>query len=242
MEQSRKTGDQDEKAKKAIAEAEKKVEEAREARDSAQMASQSESDKYSPLGPVHPRTSSGRRLALARWIVDSKNPLTVRVAANHIWSRHFGAGLVPSMDEFGQNRTEPSHPALLDWLAAELMEPSIGSQSSGSARGWSMKHLHRLIVTSNTYRTASTNDAACYAIDPDNRYLWRTTTRRVEAEVVRDSVLYVAGGLDLTQGGPEVDQNQGLTTPRRSLYFRSAPEKQMLFLTDLRHGGADRVL
>jgi hypothetical protein len=95
---------------------------------------------------------------------------------------------------------------------------------------WSMKHLHRLIVTSNTYRTASTNDLACAAIDPDNRYLWRTTPRRVEAEAIRDSVLYVTGALDLSQGGPELDQNQGLTTPRRSLYFRSAPEKQMLFL------------
>ncbi len=134
LEQSRTATDQDEKVKKAIAEAEKKVEEAREAREVAQSASQSESDKYSPLGPIHPRTSSGRRSALARWIVDSKNPLTARVAANHIWARHFGAGLVPSMDEFGQNRSEPSHPALLDWLAAELMEPSIGSQSSGSAQ------------------------------------------------------------------------------------------------------------
>jgi hypothetical protein len=134
------------------------------------------------------------------------------------------------MDEFGQNRKEPSHPALLDWLAAELMQPTVDPPTDRDAGGWSMKHLHRLIVTSNTYQTSSTNDPACYAIDPDNRYLWRTTPRRIEAEAIRDSVLYVAGSLDLTQGGPELDHAKGLSAPRRSVYFRSAPEKQMLFL------------
>jgi hypothetical protein len=214
----------DTKAAKSLKDAEKKLEAARKARDAAVAAAKEPSDQYSPLGPVYPRTSSGRRLALARWIANPQNPLTARVAVNHIWTRHFGRGLEPSTDEFGQNRRDPTHPALIDWLAAEFMAPSDGSHP------WSFKHIHRLIVTSSAYRTSSTNDPACFALDPDNQYLWRTTPRRVEAEVIRDSVLYVAGSLDLTQGGPELDQTQGLKSPRRSLYFRSAPEKQMLFL------------
>jgi hypothetical protein len=230
VEKSRQSAENDEKAKKGLAEAEKKFAEAKKARETAIAASKEESEKYSPLGPIHPRTSTGRRLALARWITDPQNPLTARVAVNHIWARHFGRGLVPSMDEFGQNRKEPSHPALLDWLAAELMQPNVDQRAERNGGGWSMKHLHRLIVTSSTYLTSSTNDPACYAIDPDNRYLWRTTPRRIEGEAIRDSVLYVAGALDLTQGGPELDHQKGLSTPRRSLYFRSAPEKQMVFL------------
>jgi len=222
---------QDDKAKKVKQEAEKKLEEARKARDAALAATQKESDSYSSLGPIYPRTSSGRRLALARWIASEKNPLTARVAANHIWARHFGRPLVPSADDLGENRKQPTHPALLDWLAAELMQPSTPIDAPNvSSKPWSMKHLHRLIVTANTYRTSSTSDPACAAIDPDNRYLWRTTPRRLEAELIRDSVLYVAGRLDPTTGGPEIDEKQGLTSTRRSLYFRHAPEKQMLFL------------
>src|SRR5205807_7021509 len=90
---------------------------------------------------TYPTTSTGRRLALARWITDKRNPLAARVAMNHIWLRHFGKALVPTEFDFGKNGRPPSHPALLDWLAAEFME-----------RGWSMKHMHRLIVTSAAYR------------------------------------------------------------------------------------------
>jgi hypothetical protein len=169
--------------------------------------------------PTYPAASSGRRLAFARWIASRDNPLAARVAVNHIWLRHFGRGIVPSVFDFGRNGRPPSHPALLDWLAAEFMD-----------RGWRMKPLHRLLVTSSTYRTASTPDAADAALDRDNVYLWRTTPRRVEAEVVRDCVFYVSGRLDLTPGGPDIDQNLGLTVPRRSLYFRHAAEKQMEFL------------
>jgi hypothetical protein len=97
-------------------------------------------------------------------------------------------------------------------------------------RGWSMKEMHRLLVTSNTYRLASTPDASDLPLDRDNRYYWRMPSRQVEAEVVRDCVFYVAGQLDLTMGGPDIDQLQGLTVPRRSLYFRHAQEKQMEFL------------
>ncbi len=231
VDKSRVGAETDEKGKKSLAEAEKKLEAARKARDEASAKSKDDSDKYSPLGPIYPRTSTGRRLALARWIANAQNPLTARVAVNHIWARHFGQGLVPSVDDFGENRKPPTHPALLDWLAAELMSPSFGLAADDCAcGGWSMKHLHRLIVTSNTYRSDSTNDPACYAIDPDNKHLWRTSPRRVEAEVIRDSVLHVAGSLDLTTGGPELDHTKGLSVPRRSVYFRSAPEKQMLFL------------
>ena len=166
-----------------------------------------------------PKTSTGRRLALARWIADRDNPLAARVAMNHIWLRHFNQAIVPSVFDFGRNGRPPSHPALLDWMAAEFME-----------HDWSMKHMHRLILTSNTYRMASTPDDADLALDRDNKYLWRMPSRRVEAEVVRDCVFYVAGRLDLTQGGPDIDQTLGMTVPRRSLYFRHAAEKEMEFL------------
>jgi hypothetical protein len=168
---------------------------------------------------IYPQTSTGRRLAFARWIANRDNPLAARVAVNHIWLRHFGQAIVPSVFDFGRNGRPPSHPALLDWLAVEFME-----------NGWSMKKLHKLIVTSSTYRLASTPDDADLALDRDNTYLWRMSSRRLEAEVVRDCVFYVAGKLDLTMGGPDIDHAQGMTTPRRSLYFRHAAEKQMEFL------------
>ena len=168
---------------------------------------------------LYPSQSTGRRLAFARWLANRDNPLTARVAINHIWLRHFGQAIVPTVFDFGSNGRAPTHPALLDWLAVEFME-----------HGWSMKHIHRMIVLSSTYRQASTGDAANLAIDRDNRYLWRMAPRQVEAEVVRDAVFYVAGRLDLTMGGPDIDYPLGLTVPRRSLYFRSAAEKQMEFL------------
>ncbi len=177
--------------------------------------------KYEPRRvAVYPRTSTGRRLALARWIASCENPLAARVAMNHIWLRHFGQAIVPSVFDFGQNGRLPSHPALLDWLAAEFMD-----------QGWSMKAMHRLIVTSNTYRMASTSDSADAAIDKDNTFLWHMPSRRMEAEVVRDCLFWVAGNLDLTQGGPDIDSKKGLTVPRRSIYFRHAAEKRMEFLT-----------
>jgi hypothetical protein len=170
--------------------------------------------------PTYPATSSGRRLALARWITDRQNPLAARVAMNHLWLRHFGRALVPTEFDFGRNGQAPTHPALLDWLAAEFMD-----------RGWRMKAMHRLLVTSAAYRQASTPDPDDLARDPDNRYLWRFAPRRLEAEAVRDSALAVAGNLDPAMGGPDLDHALGLTSRRRSLYFRHAAEKQMEFLT-----------
>ncbi|MBY0523486.1 MAG: DUF1549 and DUF1553 domain-containing protein [Gemmataceae bacterium] len=169
---------------------------------------------------TYPQTSTGRRLALARWIAHKDNPLTARVAMNHIWLRHFGTALVPSVFDFGANGQPPTHPALLDWLASEF-----------TRQNWNMKPMHRLIVTSNAYRMDSMNDAASVALDRDNRYLWRMNSRRMEAELVRDSVLHVAGQLDLTMGGADVPFAQGLTSRRRSLYMQHAAEKQVEFLS-----------
>ena len=212
----------DEAAKKAAAEADKKLTELKKVLESAQAAVSQPNENYARFSEVYPTTSTGRRLALARWIADKKNPLTARVAINHIWLRHFGSPLVPTVFDFGLNGKPPTHPELLDWLAVELMES-----------GWRMKHIHRLIVTSNTYRMQSSShstDDSNRKIDPENIYLWRMNPRRMEAEVVRDSTLHVAGKLDLTMFGPDIDQNQGMKTPRRSVYFRTSKEKRMTFL------------
>lgn len=213
-------------AKKAVADAEKKLADLKPKRDAAEKARAETSPNYSPITPVYAHTSSGRRAALAGWLTDRRNPLAARVAINHLWLRHFGQALVPSTFDFGQNGQPPTNPALVDWLAAELMEPSVGPP----APPWSMKHLHWLIVTSAAYRMASTPDAANVAIDPDNRRLWRMNSRRMEAELVRDGVFFVAGSLDTTQGGADIDYQLGLSVPRRSIYFRHAQEKQMEFL------------
>jgi hypothetical protein len=199
----------------------KKVAEAEKALLSAEASAKQQAGTNYTKRPIpnYPPSSSGRRLAFARWLVDRSNPLAARVAMNHVWMRHFGQAIVPSVTEFGRNGRPPSHPALLDWLAAEFME-----------RGWSMKQMHRLIVTSSTYRMAATPDDANLALDRDNVYLWRANSRRLEAEVVRDCIFYVAGNLDLTMGGPDIPHQKGLTTPRRSIYFQHAQEKQMEFL------------
>lgn len=179
-------------------------------------------ETYSPLGPTYPQTSSGRRLAFANWIISRDNPLTARVAINHIWLRHFGAALVPSVFDFGLNGQSPSHPELLDYLAVELME-----------NDWSMKHIHRLIMNSRVYQMrSSAEDESVRNIQQDskNKFLWRMNSRRMEAEVLRDSVLHVSGVLDLKMGGPEISFADGMTNYRRSVYFQTAYEKQMTFL------------
>ncbi|AMV28591.1 hypothetical protein VT84_29575 [Gemmata sp. SH-PL17] len=133
--------------------------------------------------------------------------------------RHFGQALVPSVFDFGKNGRRPMPPALLDWLAAEFVEHK-----------WSMKHLHKLIVTSRTYRQGSTPDAKNVTADRDNVYFWRVPPHRLEAEAVRDQLPFVADNLDLTTSGPDLDHDSGLTVYRRSLYFRHAHEKQMELL------------
>ena len=216
----------------AAAEPAKKLADARTALAAARAkAAEPLTTAYSPRPlPVYPATSSGRRLAFARWLTRPDHPLTARVAVNHVWARHFGAGLVPSLADFGAASRPPSHPALLDWLAAEFME-----------NGWSFRHLHRIICLSDAYRQSSAETAAPAdprtapgpnpaAVDPDNRLLWRFQPRRLEAEAVRDNLLYLTGGLDLARGGPELDPSLALTGKRRSLYFRCAAEKQPEFL------------
>ena len=172
-----------------------------------------ESAEYAPLGETFPSTSTGRRLALANWIASPDNPRTARVAVNHIWLRHFGTALVPSVANFGPAGKEPTHPELLDWLATELVE-----------NGWSMKHLHRLIVRSAAYRRSSKPSSAG---DHGNRFYTRMNSRRMEAEVVRDSILHLAGNLDQAMGGVDLDEKLGESSARRSLYFRATPDSQM---------------
>ena len=184
--------------------------------------------------------STGRRLALARWIVHPSNPLASRVAANHLWGRHFGQPIVPTTFDFGQGGRPPTLPALLDWMAAELIQPRwsmqrtdqgcIWQEVDDAGRPWSMKHLHRLIVTSKVYKQSSIHDTANAGVDQDNLYLSRWPLRRLEAEAVRDSMLFTSGLLDASRGGPEIDHMQGAAIPRRSIYFRHAAEKQMTLL------------
>jgi hypothetical protein len=176
---------------------------------------ESEASRSKPF----PTTSSGRRSALARWLTSAQNPLTARVAVNHIWARHFGKPLVSSVFDFGRKGAAPTHPELLDLLAVELRES-----------GWSMKHLHRLMVTSSTYRLASASAGAEInrKIDPENRHYWRMNPVRMEAEVVRDSLLHLAGELDATMGGPPVAVTA--TASRRSLYFVHSHNDHQRFL------------
>jgi hypothetical protein len=215
----------DMKTGKAVTDAETALATARKARADASEALEKPLGDYTHFTPVYPTTSTGRRLALARWITSPENPLAARVAINHIWLRHFGSPLVPTVFDFGMNGKPPTNQPLLDWLAVELME-----------NGWRMKPIHKLIVTSRTYRLASTAGNSEFRnqnseLDPENVYYWRANARRMEAEVVRDAVLSAAGSLDLTRGGPDLDPNLGLTVPRRSLYFRVAKEKRVQFLS-----------
>ena len=216
--------------KKDVAATTKKLSDVRKSLAAAKEAVQKTDANYAPFSSLYPKTSSGRRLALARWIADRDNPLTARVAVNHIWMRHFGKPLVPTVFDFGMNGKPATHPKLLDWLSVEFM--NAADRSNGN-HGWSMKHLHRLMVTSKTYRMQSSgvlNAESNVPIDPDNEFLWRMNSRRIEAEVVRDSVLWVSGQLDMNVGGPELDAKLGQTTYRRSIYYRHAPEKFMTFL------------
>ena len=144
-----------------------------------------------------------RRLKLAEWIADAKNPLTRRVIVNRIWHYHFGRGIVDTPSDFGFNGGRPSHPELLDWLASELLEPSYQATPSEVLKPWSLKHLHRLIVLSTSYRQASlASNAKANELDAEDRLLWRFSSRRLEGEAVRDATLFVAGALNPQVGGP----------------------------------------
>jgi hypothetical protein len=137
--------------------------------------------------------TSGQRLAFARWLTSHDHPLTARVMVNRLWQHHFGRGIVSTPDNFGKMGAAPTHPELLDWLAVDFME-----------NGWSLKRLHKQIMTSATYRQNSRQTPAGNAVDPDNNLLWRMNLQRLESEIIRDSMLAVSGKLDLKMGGPAI--------------------------------------
>ncbi len=170
----------------------------------------------------YPESSTGRRLAFAQWVADKRNPLTARVLVNHLWTRHFGASLVPDVGDLGRRSAPPLHQDVLDTLTVDFMN-----------HGWSLKHLHRAMVLSDLYRRSSSNagaEAQTLAADPDNACYWRMNPRRMEAQVVRDSLLQLAGKLDLTLGGPSLDPAASETSPRRSLYFIQNADVEHRFL------------
>jgi hypothetical protein len=179
--------------------------------------------------PPADNETSGRRLALARWITDPDNPRTARVMANRLWQHHFGRGIVRSPNDFGELGDRPTHPDLLDWLAAELIEG-----------GWRLKRMHRLIMTSAAYRTGSLGNPDAHQADPVNDFFARFDQRRLTAEEIRDSMLAVNGTLNPEMGGPGVypelpeeilatasrpDEAWGRSTPdqaaRRSIYIHA---------------------
>ena len=170
-----------------------------------------------------------RRRRLAAWITDPANPLFARVIVNRVWQYHFGTGLVESPNDFGFNGGHPSHPELLDWLAADLID-----------HGWSLKHLHRRILLSSTYRQASRWRDECAAVDAGNRLLWRKDPLRLEAEVLRDAILTVSGELNREVGGPPYADFETFT--RNSQFYEMidpvGPEfhRRTIYRTWLRSG------
>jgi len=191
----------------------------------------------------YPTISTGRRLAFANWLADRQNPLTARVLVNHVWTRHFGQPLVANVTDFGRRATQPVHADLLDWLAVDFME-----------HGWSLKRLHRQMVLSEAYRMSSsqssvsaksqgraktgselnteslnTEYSASFSRDPENKFFWRMNPQRMDANVLRDSLLHLAGTLDLKLGGPTIDPKRE-DSVRRSFYFTQSPEDLNKFL------------
>ncbi|MDB6005796.1 MAG: hypothetical protein JWR15_2783, partial [Prosthecobacter sp.] len=222
-----------------VKDAEKKIKAARAALDQAQKKVAAPGEAYTSLaaslkaqeGPeektnaavqTYPETSTGRRLAFAQWVADKRNPLTARVLVNQVWMRHFCASLVAGVDDFGRRSPAPLHQDILDTLTVDFMN-----------NGWSLKHLHRAMVLSELYRRSSSNagvDVKTLAADPDNACYWRMNPRRMESQVVRDSLLQLAGKLDLTLGGASLNPETAETSPRRSLYFIQNADVEDRFL------------
>jgi hypothetical protein len=179
---------------------------------------------------------AGRRLRLARWLVQEDNPLTARVLANRVWQYHFGIGLVSTPSDFGKLGTPPSHPELLDWLAQRLHK-----------LGWRVKALHREILRTQTYRQSAAWRAEAAEVDAESRLLWRFPPRRLGAEEIRDSMLATAGVLDTRQGGPGFKlyrylqdnvatylplERHGPETYRRAVYHHNARASVVDLMTD----------
>jgi hypothetical protein len=144
-------------------------------------------------------------MALA--IANKENPLTARVMVNRVWLHHFGAGIVRTPSDFGLRGEAPTHPELLDYLAASFMD-----------NGWSIKKLHRLILLSSTYQQSSADDPKTATLDPDNRWLWHVSRQRLDFEATRDALLFVSGRLDPKPGGPGVDITKAPFSTRRTVY------------------------
>ena len=184
---------------------------------------------YLPEKPWPGANTSGRRLALARWLTQPNHPLTARVLVNQLWMRHFGRGIVASPSNFGRSGMAPSHPELLDWLATELV-----------SSGWSIKHMHRLMMTSAAYRQSSQTDDALLAADPENILVSRMPMRRMDAEEVYDSILRVSGRLDAEPYGPpselEIKESKEVVAKptsrgyRRSLYVTQRMQTPLTLL------------
>ncbi len=178
--------------------------------------------EWSAPGPES--KTSGRRLAFARWLTQPEHPLTARVMVNRIWMHHFGTGIVATSDDFGVSGASPSHSELLDWLATEFVRS-----------GWSVKHVHRLILNSSTWQQSSgvteEHRSVCEKVDPDNELLWRQAMRRLEAEPLRDAILATAGTLNTPMFGAgqavarekdgEVIVSAGQNQGRRSIYVKN---------------------
>ena len=178
-------------------------------------------DKVDQYSPLYPKTTSGRRTALANWLTHRDNPLTARVAINHIWLRHFGSAIVDTVFDFGRQAPKPLQQDLLDHLAVEFINS-----------GWSMKHMHRLILNSQSWQRSSANldaDAHTIKTDPQNHYFWRMNPRRMESQLVRDGLLSLANNLDLKMGGASLKPDP--KSNRRSLYFFHSRDGRSQFLS-----------
>ncbi len=179
------------------------------------------------LGLTSDTPEPQRRLRFAEWIVRRDHPLTARVISNRVWQFHFGIGLVDTPSDFGANGTQPTHPELLDWLASHLME-----------QDWSLKQLHRLLLTSNTWQQSSTPHQLGLSTDAQSRLLWRFPPRRLEAEPIRDCLLSASGNLDLSSGGPgfsafEVElENVRHYFPKKQ--YGPADWRRMVYMTKVR--------
>jgi hypothetical protein len=199
------------------------------------------------LAPAKSGRSSGRRLYLAQWIGSKKNKLTARVMANRLWQMHMGRGIVPTPNDFGNLGRPPTHPKLLDWLASEFM-----------AQDWSMKKMHKIIMSSSAYRMSSQATKAGMAKDPANNLFWHFNMRRFTAEEIRDSILVATGELNLKMGGASVYPEQprevmatsskpgsawGRSKPedqiRRSIYIKSKRSLRFAFLESLDQADTD---
>ena len=191
--------------------------------------------KMEPTSPATPdvfkgislsdsETDQQRRIKLAKWIASARNPLTARVMVNRIWQYHFGRGLVATPSDFGLNGQRPSHPELLDWLAHEFIKS-----------GWSVKHIHRLVLNSRTYQQTSVKPIG--DADRDDKWLWRFPSRRIEAEAIRDSMLAVSGELNLKMGGRGFDffkSRGGLTGFPPVDDFKSDGFRRMIYAHKIR--------